>query len=94
LVAAGIPQDEASIDVDLYACTILSWDRARLLADRQAPRPEGLEPRLSEWIARLTKQHPRRQQFLNCLRMFLSLVLQIEIVAIVKKLIGRRLLAI
>ena len=58
LVAAGIPQDEASIDVDLYACTILSWDRARLLADRQAPRPEGLEPRLSEWIARRERHEP------------------------------------
>jgi release factor glutamine methyltransferase len=58
LVAAGIPQDEASIDVDLYACTILSWNRARLLADRQAPRPEGLEPRLSEWIARRERHEP------------------------------------
>ncbi len=58
LVAAGIPQDEASIDVDLYACTILCWDRARLLADRQGPRPEGLEPRLSEWIARRERHEP------------------------------------
>jgi len=58
LVAAGIPQDEASIDVDLYACSILSWDRARLLADRQGPRPEGLEPQLSEWIARRERHEP------------------------------------
>jgi len=58
LIAAGIPQDEASIDVDLYACTILSWDRARLLADRHGPRPESLEPRLSEWIARRERHEP------------------------------------
>jgi len=58
LVAAGIPQDEASIDVDLYACTILSWDRAKLLADRQGPQPEGLEPQLSEWIARRERHEP------------------------------------
>jgi release factor glutamine methyltransferase len=58
LVAAGIPQDEASLDVDLYACTILSWDRAKLLADRQSPRPDGLEPQLSEWIARRERHEP------------------------------------
>ena len=58
LVAAGIPQDEASIDVDLYACTILRWDRAKLLADRRGPQPEGLEPRLSEWVARRERHEP------------------------------------
>ena len=58
LVAVGIPQDEASIDVDLYARTILSWDRARLLADRHSPRPESLEPRFSEWIARRERHEP------------------------------------
>ena len=34
LVPAGINPDEAAIDVDLYARTILRWDRARLLTDR------------------------------------------------------------
>jgi release factor glutamine methyltransferase len=58
LVAAGIPQVEASIDVDLYARTILGWDRARLLAERQGPRPGTLEPRLSEWIARRERHEP------------------------------------
>lgn len=58
LVAAGIPQDEASIDVDLYACTILGWDRATLLVDRRGPRPASLEPRFSEWIARRERHEP------------------------------------
>jgi release factor glutamine methyltransferase len=58
LVAAGIPQVEASIDVDLYARTIMGWDRARLLTDRQGPRPDTLEPTLSEWIARRERHEP------------------------------------
>ena len=40
LVAAGISDAEASVDVDLYARTILGWDRARLLVDHQAPVAE------------------------------------------------------
>jgi len=58
LVAAGIPPAEASIDVELYARTILGWDRARLLTDRQGPRPESLEPTLSSWVARRERHEP------------------------------------
>jgi len=50
--------------------------------------------RLAKRIAGLTKQDTRRQQFLNCLPMCLSLVLRIEIVAVVKKFIRRSLLAV
>ena len=50
LVAADFSKVEASIDVDLYARTILGWDRARLLSDLQDAPPEGLEPTLSAWI--------------------------------------------
>lgn len=58
LIDAGIRADEAAIDVDLYACTILGWDRARLLAERTSPAPPQLEPRFSEWIARRELREP------------------------------------
>jgi release factor glutamine methyltransferase len=58
LVAAGIAPDEAAVDVDLYARTILGWDRARLLTELQSPVPAALEPRFSEWIARREQKEP------------------------------------
>jgi release factor glutamine methyltransferase len=58
LVAAGIRPDEAAIDVDLYAGTILGWDRARLLAEQHQSVPSQLEPRLSEWVDRRARREP------------------------------------
>ncbi len=58
LIAANFSEVEASIDVDLYARTILGWDRARLLSDLQDAPPERLEPTLSEWIARRVRYEP------------------------------------
>jgi release factor glutamine methyltransferase len=58
LVAAGIRPDEAAIDVDLLACTILGWDRAKLLAERSSPAPPQLEPTFSDWIARRELREP------------------------------------
>ncbi len=58
LVAAGINRPEASIDVDLYARTILGWDRAKLLSEQQGAVPESLEPTLSELIARRERREP------------------------------------
>ena len=58
LVAAGIPAAEAAIDVEVYARTILGWDRAKLLAETSGPVPPGLEPRFSEWIARRLAREP------------------------------------
>lgn len=58
LVAAGIAPDEAAVDVDLYARTILGWDRARLIVEQQAPPPPGLEPCFSEWLARRARKEP------------------------------------
>ena len=58
LVAAGIRPDEATIDVDLLACTILGWDRAKLLAERSLPAPPQLEPTFSDWIARRELREP------------------------------------
>jgi len=58
LVVAEISQPEASLDVDLYARTILGWDRARLLSEQQDAAPDRLEPTLSEWIARRERREP------------------------------------
>jgi release factor glutamine methyltransferase len=58
LVDAGIAAHEAAIDVDVYARTILGWDRARLLADQQLAAPAALEPRFSEWLARREQKEP------------------------------------
>ncbi len=58
LVSAGISRDEAAIDVDLYARTILGWDRARLLSEINQPVPASLEPRFSEWVARRALHEP------------------------------------
>ena len=58
LAAAGIAQAEAAIDVDLYARTILGWDRARLLVERQTETPPQLEPRFSEWVERRRRREP------------------------------------
>ena len=58
LVAAGIGAEEAAVDVDLYARTILGWDRARLITRLQAATPSELEPRFSEWITRRARREP------------------------------------
>lgn len=58
LVAAGIPAAEAAVDVPLFACTILGWDRARLLAERSRVAPPALEPRFTQWIARRIAHEP------------------------------------
>jgi release factor glutamine methyltransferase len=58
LVRAGINPAEAAIDVDLYARTILKWDRARLLLNHPEQIPETLEPGFSQWIARREQFEP------------------------------------
>jgi release factor glutamine methyltransferase len=58
LVRAGINPREAEIDVDLYARTILNWDRARILLHQREPVPDQLEPTFSEWIARRQRFEP------------------------------------
>ena len=55
---AGVAPDEAAIDIDVYARTILGWDRARLLTNLNAPAPESLEPRFSEWVERRERREP------------------------------------
>ena len=58
LVSAGIAPAEAAVDVPLFACTILGWDRARLLAEKAESSPASLEPQLSQWIARRIAREP------------------------------------
>jgi release factor glutamine methyltransferase len=57
-MAAGVPEADASADVDLYARVILGWDRARLLTEHRGATPAALEPRFSEWIARRERREP------------------------------------
>ena len=52
LTEAGVAPAEAALDVDLYTCRLLGWDRARLLTALPGPVPEDLEPRLSAWTTR------------------------------------------
>ena len=58
LEAAGIAPAEATLDAELYARTILGWDRARVLTNLQAAAPPLLEPRFSEWLARRERHEP------------------------------------
>ncbi len=58
LVGAGIPADSAAFDVELYARTILGWDRARLLCERSGDTPGALEPHLSKWVERRSRWEP------------------------------------
>ena len=58
LIEAGISEVEASIDVDLYARSILAWDKARLLVEQHGEMPSTLEPSFSKWIARRIKREP------------------------------------
>jgi release factor glutamine methyltransferase len=58
LTAAGIPDHEAALDVDVYARRILGWDRARLLTSRSEGMPAALEPLFSEWVRRRVHREP------------------------------------
>jgi release factor glutamine methyltransferase len=58
LVSAGISPAEAAVDVPLFACTILGWDRVRLLTERSAAPPAALEPQFSQWITRRIAREP------------------------------------
>jgi release factor glutamine methyltransferase len=58
LIAADIQPDQAAVDVDVYATTILGWDRATLLQNLRQPAPPALEPQFSQWIARREHREP------------------------------------
>ena len=58
LVRAGIDPREAAVDVDVYARTILKWDRAGILLHHHEPVPDQLEPTFSAWLARRERFEP------------------------------------
>jgi release factor glutamine methyltransferase len=58
LAEAGFSGPEAAIDVDLFARTILGWDRAQLITAAAAPAPDALEPRFSEYVERRATREP------------------------------------
>jgi release factor glutamine methyltransferase len=58
LVEAGIPPDEAAIDAELFARTILGWDRARILTEFTQVAPAALEPKFTAWVDRRTTREP------------------------------------
>ena len=58
LISAGIAPVEASIDVDVFARTILGWDRATLITEQSSPVPPTLEPRFSDWLTRRARREP------------------------------------
>jgi release factor glutamine methyltransferase len=58
LVEAGIPADEAAIDAELFARTILGWDRARILTESTQVAPAALEPKFTAWVDRRTTREP------------------------------------
>lgn len=58
LVAAGIPAGDAAIDVEVFARTILDWDRAQVIMAQSSPAPEHLEPRFSLWLDRRARHEP------------------------------------
>jgi len=58
LTEAGISEADATIDVDLYARTILGWDKARLLVEQPGPAPDSLEPTFTDWIERRLRREP------------------------------------
>ena len=58
LVQAGIAPDEAAIDAELFARTILGWDRARILTESSQLTPAALEPKFSSWVARRETREP------------------------------------
>ena len=71
LIGVGIPPDEAAIDAELFARTILGWDRARILTESNQVMPAGLEPRFSAWVDRRSTREP--SAYITGVREFYSL---------------------
>lgn len=71
LIGAGIAPDEAAIDVELFAKTILGWDRARILTESNQVTPAGLEPKFSAWVDRRSTREP--SAYITGIREFYSL---------------------
>ena len=75
LVDAGVPPDEAAIDVELFARTILGWDRARMITASMQGAPAALEPAFSAWVARRATREP--SAYIIGVREFYNLELEV-----------------
>jgi len=75
LVDAGVPPDEAAIDVELFARTILGWDRARMITASMQGAPAALEPTFSAWVARRATREP--SAYIIGMREFYNLELEV-----------------
>jgi len=75
LVDAGVPPDEAAIDVELFARTILGWDRARMITASMQGAPAALEPAFSAWVARRATREP--SAYIIGMREFYNLELEV-----------------
>jgi len=58
LAEAGIGDDRAAFDAELLARHVLGWDRARYLADRRGPAPDGFAARFSDLVGRRRRREP------------------------------------
>jgi release factor glutamine methyltransferase len=58
LVRAGVPEDEAALDADVLARTILGWDRAALLARGRDAPPPGFSARFDAVLQRRVAREP------------------------------------
>ena len=75
LVDAGVAPDEAAIDVELFARTILGWDRARIITASMQGAPAALEPTFSAWVARRATREP--SAYIIGMREFYNLELEV-----------------
>ena len=75
LVDAGVAPDEAAIDVELFARTILGWDRARMITASMQGAPAALEPTFSAWVARRATREP--SAYIIGVREFYNLELEV-----------------
>jgi release factor glutamine methyltransferase len=58
LIRAGVPPDQAAIDVEVLARHVLGWDRAKYLASRQEPFPPTAAPQFDAAIAERERRVP------------------------------------
>jgi release factor glutamine methyltransferase len=61
LARAGLSTDSAAVDAEVLARLALGWDRARYLAHRHEPAPEGFEQTFEALIARRITREPVSQ---------------------------------
>jgi release factor glutamine methyltransferase len=61
LVSAGLGPDLAAVDAEVLAREALAWDRARYLAQRGDPAPDGFAARFEDLIVRREAREPVSQ---------------------------------